>query len=709
MSTAPPAPALAELCRQARMAQRSGSLARAEQLWEQVLQYQANRADALYWLGVIRLQTGRIEQGMESVRRSIASDPMQPSAYSALGNALRILNRPVDALDQYRRALELDPRHVPALNNQGNALLDLGRPLEALESYERALRLRPDHHGALINRSKTLLTLRRLDAALASLDQCVALSPNDPESHQARGDVLLELWRPEAAVRSYERALELDPARVPTLYKRSIAMVQLGRHDAAAMSFARLLEIAPDHPYALGGLLWSRLMQCDWADWARLTERVIAGVEDGQPTIIPFAFLAVCGSAPTQLQCTRAYAGAHFPATREPPGRASPYRHERIRVAYLSADFGSHPVSALLVRVLELHDRRGFETLAISLQPAEPTPFGKRVSAACDDFLDASRMDDREIAALIRAREIDILVDLMGYTTGSRTAILAQRPAPVQVNYLGFPGTMGAPYIDYLLADEFVIPAAQRSAYSEKIVMLPDCFQANDNLREAVGNAPTRRELSLPDAAFVFCCFNNPYKINPICFDVWMRLLRAAANSVLWIYVKDPGAQANLRREAAQRGVDPARLVFAARLPYGEHLARLARADLFLDTLPFNAGTSASDALWAGLPVLSVAGEAMAARYAGSLLRAVGLPELVTANAEEYEAAALRYARSPDSLAELRARLARNRASLPLFDSGRFCRHLEAAFHGMWRLAERGEPAASFAVGAASFALGDAP
>jgi predicted O-linked N-acetylglucosamine transferase (SPINDLY family) len=248
---------------------------------------------------------------------------------------------------------------------------------------------------------------------------------------------------------------------------------------------------------------------------------------------------------------------------------------------------------------------------------------------------------------------------------------------------------MGAPYIDYILADEFVIPAAHRDAYAEKVVWLPGCFQANDDLREAAGEAPTRRELCLPETAFVFCCFNNTYKLNPVCFDVWMRLLRAAPNAVLWIYAKDPGAQDNLRREAAQRGVDSARLVFAARLPYGEHVARLARADLFLDTLPFNAGTSASDALWAGLPVLTLAGNAMAARYAGSLLQAVGLPELVTVTAAEYEAMALRLAQSPDSLARLRARLACNRASLPLFDSGRFCRHLEEAFHGMWQRAER--------------------
>jgi predicted O-linked N-acetylglucosamine transferase (SPINDLY family) len=731
VSTAPPE--LEELCRGARAAQLAGNLPLAEQLCLRILQRQANRADALHLLGVILIQTGRIQAGMESVRRSLEADPMQPAAYCALGNALRILNRPEEALAEYQHALDLDPRNVPALNNRGSAFADLGRPLEALESYESALRLKPDHPGALVNHGRALLllgrpadalasferalqlrgtfaaalaargtalfALRRLDEALASLDECLALSPNDPQLHHDRGDVLLELWRPAEASGSYERALELDPTRSLTRFKCSVAHVQLGSHAAAAASFARLLEIAPDYPFALGGLLWSRLMQCDWIDWAQITERALTGVAGGRATIIPFALLAVCGSPATQLQCAQAYASAYYPAAPDPLWRAAPYRHRKIRIAYLSADFGSHPVSALLVRILELHDRQRFETVALSLQPAEPTPFGKRVGAACDTFVDASRMNDREVAAAVRAREVDILVDLMGYTTGSRTAILAHRPAPVQVNYLGFPGTMGAPFIDYILADEFAIPVANRADYAEKVVWLPGSFQANDDLREVPGHRPTRGELSLPREAFVFCCFNNTYKINPACFDVWMRLLRTAEPSVLWIYAKDPVTQGNLRREAAQRGVDPARLIFAPRLPYREHLARLASADLFLDTFPFNAGTSASDALWTGLPVLTLAGEAMAARYAGSLLRAVGLPELVTRNADEYETTARHLARSPALLADLRARLTRDRPTLPLFDSARFCRHLEEAFHGMWQRSERGEAPASFAVG----------
>jgi predicted O-linked N-acetylglucosamine transferase (SPINDLY family) len=659
-----------------------------------------------------------MQEGMESVRLSIAADPMQPAAYSALGNALRILNRPEEALEQYRRALALDPRHVPALNNRGSALLDLGRPLEALESYECALRLKPHHTGALVNlgnalallgrsdealaayeraiqlqpgfgaalagRGRALLVLRRLDEALGTLEECLAVSPHDAQVHHDRADVLLESWRPEDAVRSYERALELDPARALTLYKRSIALVQLGRHGAAAASFARLLEIAPEYPFALGGLLWSRLMLCDWADWAQTTERAIAGVASGRPTIIPFALLAVSGSPQTQLQCTRAYASAGFAAAPEPLPREEAYRHERIRVAYMSADFGSHPVSALLVQVFELHDRRRFATTAISLQPAEPGPFGERVSSACDEFIDASRMNDREVAAMIRAREVDILVDLMGYTTGSRTAILAQRPAPVQVNFLGFPGTMGAPYMDYIVADARVIPESLRPFYLEKVAYLPNCFQPNDARRAIAPRAASRAASGLPEGAFVFCCFNNHYKISPPVFSVWMRLLRAVESAVLWLPGGSDTLMANLRREAAARDIAPRRLVFAPKLPdLADHLARYRLADLFLDTLPYNAHTTASDALWAGLPLLTCRGNSFAARVAASLLETLGLPELIADDLPSYEERAHRLATQPALLRALRERLAGNLRTSRLFDTVRYTGDLEALLEKM--------------------------
>lgn len=711
---------------------RAGNLEKARQLYTQIVESWPNHADALHMLGMVAIQSGYTETGMELIGRSLQINPGQPAAYSSLGNALRNLQRPQQALDHYDRALNLDPQFVPALYNRGSVLMDLQRPQEALESYERALLLRPKHVGALCNygnallalgrhqdallsyeralqlnpnfapaacaRGKTLRELHRLDEALHDLEHCLVLDSRMAAAHQERGSVLRELQRLDEAVLSYDRALELEPRCALTFFRRSIALVELGKNAAAAVSFARALAIAPDYPFALGGMLFSKRMLCDWTDWKRDSRQVVVDLNMGKPVIIPFTLLGVSDSAAAQLQCTRSYVRDHLPPAPEPLYNGERYRHGKIRIAYVSGDFRVHAVSALLARIFEQHDRKRFDVIAISLRPAEDSTLGRRLKAAFHEFIDVSQTSDLQVARLIRQREIDIVVDLMGFTGGSRTGIFAHRAAPIQVNYLGFPGTMGAPYMDYILADEFVIPNQSRQHYAEEIAWLPDCFQPNDNQRVISSKVPSRRELSLLDAGFVFCCFNNNYKINPTCFDVWMRLLRAIPHSVLWVLAEEAPVEKNLREEARRRGVDPERLIFARRIPYPDHLARLQCADLFLDTVPFNAGTTASDALWAGLPILTCAGEAFAARMAGSLLRAVGLPELITSSLDEYEAAALKLATTPPLLSELRSRLAQHRMTTPLFDSERFCRHLESAYVSMWERAERGMPPDSFVV-----------
>ncbi len=439
-----------------------------------------------------------------------------------------------------------------------------------------------------------------------------------------------------------------------------------------------------------------RLNDCDWTDTAAEADRIVRAVEDGRRAVAPFGFLAISSSPPAQLACARTCIADRHPPSSAPLWQGERYAHERIRVAYLSADLREHPVAYLMAELFERHDRRRFETVAVSFGSAAPSAMRTRLQQAFDRFLDVRAMSDREVAQQLRAMEIDIAVDLMGITAEARTGILALRAAPVQVNYLGFPGSMGADYIDYLIADRYLIPEQQRQHYAEQVVYLPDTFQANDATRPLAA-APRREALGLPESGFVFCSFNNSYKLTPEMFTLWMRLLQGVAGSVLWL-VGNAVVEANLKREAASRGVEPGRLVFAPRVGYAEHLARCAAADLFLDTLPFNAGTTASDALWSGLPLLTCSGEALAARMAGSLLQAVGLPELVTTTLAEYEARALALAREPRVLADLRARLTHNRGSAPLFDSDRFRRHLEAAYIGMWERQQRGEPPAAFAV-----------
>jgi predicted O-linked N-acetylglucosamine transferase (SPINDLY family) len=396
--------------------------------------------------------------------------------------------------------------------------------------------------------------------------------------------------------------------------------------------------------------------------------------------------------------CSQIWVRDKCSASPAPIWKGERYHHDRIRLAYLSADFRVHACSFLLAGLFEHHDRGRFETIAISFGDDDQSEMRSRVMAAFEHFIDVRNQGDLEVARLMRGLEVDIAVDLTGHTLSSRTGILAQRPAPVQVNYLGFPGTMGAPYMDYLIADAVVVPPGQEAHYAEKIVYLPECFQANDDRRGVGAMKPTRSAAGLPGSGFVFCCFNNSYKITPSLFERWLRLLKAVPGSVLWLFASRPVVVQNLRAEARRRGADPGQLVFAEALPYADYLARMQLADLFLDTLPFNGGTTASDALWAGVPVLTCPGEAFASRMAASLLSAIGLPELITHSLEEYESLALELARNPQRLAEIKSKLARNRDTYPLFDTDRFRRHIEAAYTTMWERYQRGEPPASFAV-----------
>lgn len=607
-----------------------GRLDEARAGYLEVLRLQPRHFDALHLLGALEMQAAQYEKALEFLDRAIAADASRSAAYSNLANALRMLNRPQEAIGRCDRALQLDPGNVAALVNRGLSLRDMERNAEALADLDRALALAPGSANILGN----------------------------------RGHVLRKL----------------------------------ARFEAAAACFSQLLAVAPEHEYARGALLHMRLQTCDWTEYAPTVERITASVRAGRRADYPFSFLAIARAAEDQRRCGETFVAHIHPGAPLPPLAAPREPGGRIRLAYLSGDFREHAISYLMAGVFEQHDRDRFETIAVSFRPADGGATGRRIAAAFERFIDVSQMNDREVAASLREMQVDIAVDLMGFTNGSRTPILAHRAAPVQVNYLGFPGTMGAGYMDYIIGDRFVIPEDRRAAYAEKVVWLPDCFQANDDKRAIAAPMPSRQESGLPASGFIFCSFNNGYKINPDIFEVWMRLLAAVPHSVLWLVADGDLARSNLRREAVTSGIDPSRLIFASRLDYPRHLARLGLADLFLDTLPFNAGTTASDALWAGVPVLTCAGEAFASRMSGALLSATGLPELITPSLEAYEASALDLASHPERLAGLRACLARNRDTCALFDTRRFCRNLEEAYGEMWARHCRGEPPADIAL-----------
>jgi predicted O-linked N-acetylglucosamine transferase (SPINDLY family) len=648
--------------------------------------------------GGIQLDRGEPTEALASYDRAVGLNPALAPAYYGRARTLMRLGRPQEALEAYDRAVQLIPGFVEAINDRGIALLELGRAEEALVSFDAVLARQPGASQALNNRGNALRSLKRFAEALACFDRALERAPTFFEALRNRAIVLRELGRAQEALEAQVTALTLRPEDVDTLRDRVETLLELKRHEEALETLERLATQNPGADYVAGLRLHLKHALCDWTSYSERVAELVAEVRDGRRADYPFPFLAVTDEAAAQRQCAGTFASHKFPPSPRPLAGASRYRHQRIRLAYLSADLRFHVVSSLLAGVFERHDRTRFELTAISFRPMEESSMGQRVHTAFDSFIDVSRRTDREVAQLVRDLEIDIAVDLMGYTHGARTGVFAHRPAPVQVSYLGYPGTSGAPYIDYLIADDFVVPERSRDHYAEKIVYLPDCFQASDDRRFLRAQVPSRQSLGLPESGFVWCCFNNDLKMNPHCFDIWMQLLHEIPDSTLWLLAESPAVERNLRAEAAARGVNAERLRFSPRVPYDEYLARLQCADLFLDTLPFNGGSTASDALWAGLPVLTCAGEAYASRMAGSLLRAIGLPELVTERPADYAVRALELARNPPLLQSVTERLVRNRAACPLFDTGSFCRHLEAAYVRMWERNEAGLPPETFTV-----------
>jgi len=712
----------------------SGQLEEAERLIGEAVVVNPRACDALYNRGSLLLKLNRVDEAVQCFDRAIALKPDYVEALGNRGSALLRLGRAPEALADAEKVTAMRPGLTQAWANHAGALLALNRPADALSSYDRALALRPDHAQVWKDRAASLLALDRHADALASLDKAVELEPKNPESLFKRADLLLWLKRHSEAVLAYEAFLALEPGHAEAWNLRGVALVELQRHaealvsfdraialdpghsdawnnranvlfelkrfEEAARAYERVLQLAPELPYVEGFLIQCRMRVCNWRSLEDDRRTLYAGLAAGKPIIDPQGNLAISRSPEDQLQCARIFMADE---TAGPPlWRGERYSHERIRVAYLTADFRPHPVAFLVAGVFEHHDKSRFETIGISFGPGTESEIHARIAAGFEHFFDVRSSGDGEVAALLKRMEVDIAVDLMAFTEGCRPAILAQRPAPVQVNFLGFPGTMGAAHMDYILADRILIPEDQQRYYAEAVVYLPDTYQANDSKRRVAEQTPTRAAAGLPDSGFVFCCFNNNYKIMPEMFDIWMRLLREVEGSVLWLLQDNATAAANLRREAQARGIAPERLVFAARTTPAEHLARQRLGDLFLDTSPYTAHTTCSDALWVGLPVVTYLGPTFASRVAASLLHAVGLPELVTARPDEYEALALHMARDADALGAVKAKLARNRYTHALFDTARFTRSLEKAFTRMAEQHQSALPPRSFAVEAAS-------
>ncbi len=691
----------------------NGRLQEAEAIYRQILKFQPKHFDSLHLLGVIAYQTKNYRSAVDLIGQAIEIYPHAAAFYSNRGNALLELKRQKAAIADYDKAILLKPDYAQAYNNRGSALQELKQLEAALASYDKAITLAPDYAQAYNHRGSALQELKRPDAAIASYDKAVSLNPGYAEAYSNRGIALQELKQLDAAVASFDKAISLKPDFADAYCNRGIALQELKRLDAAVASFDKAILLEPDlaEAYCNRGNALQELKLLDAAvasfdkaislkpdfadartrklfllaticDWGTIGEdaEMISTLGMSANAVQPFAMLALEDNPARHRARSETFARERYALSEPAPSAVPSTRPARLRIGYFSADFHGHAVMYQLIRTLELHDRTRFEVYAYSFGPPAEDAMRARAKQAVDVFREVRALGGRDIAALARQDRIDIAIDLMGYTRNARPEIFVHRAAPVQISYLGYPGTSGASFMDYLIADRIIIPQELRRHYCEKIIYLPHGHMATDNTKQIADRPLDRAQMGLPEQAFVFCCFNSSYKISPAEFDVWMRLLTRVEGSVLWLVRANSWAQQNLRTEALKRGVDPKRIIFAERVPMADHLARHRLADLFLDTFHYTGHSTAADALWAGLPLVTKLGQGFAARVAASLLHAVGLSGLVANSTEDYERLAVELAENPQKLAALKAMLQACRERAPLFDSEGFARHLEEAY-----------------------------
>jgi len=661
---------------------------RALRHYDRALRLNPELVPAAYNRAVLLQQFGRWDEAAAGYQQTLRLDPRHAEAWTNLGLLKGARGAWRDAIECHQHALRHNPQFAEAYNNLGTCLAAVRAFTQAVACYARAVELKPDLAAAFNNLGNTLLRMDRPREAIAALRQAAHLQPNLPEVHVNLGSALLRLRQfreraPESA--TPDRPLDVDT-------------------DEAIACFCTALKQNPRSLSALGQLIHELQHQCAWEELPNLVAALLQTLDNPDPTrpddlLPPFVFLTLpVPASPRQQQevaCHWARAAARLAMPGAPP-RLSEDR--RIRVGYLSADLRKHPVAELVVELLETHNRSRFAVTAYSYGPDDRSVLRHRIQNAVETFVDLRPVSLADAVERIRKDQIDILVDLTGFTQSARTEILASRPAPIQVNYLGYPGTLGADFVDYILVDHFIVPAEQQSAYHERLVHLPGCYQVNDSKRKLAGPIPSRPDLGLPIEGFVFCSFNSNYKITPRMFELWMQLLRQTPGSVLWLLQGNSRVPVNLQRAAERHGIASDRILFAPRLPLEQHLARHACADLFLDTFPVNAHTTASDALWAGLPVLTLCGETFISRVAGSLLHSLGLPELITDTFESYLDRALELAHSPRRLAELRARLAAARQTASVFQIVPAARAIEQAYETMVARCRAGLNPASFSI-----------
>ncbi|MDB5611728.1 MAG: uncharacterized protein JWP25_8628 [Bradyrhizobium sp.] len=680
--------------------QMQGKLDQAASAYNEAVKLRPAYAEAQFNLGVVLHQKHELDGAEAAYRRVIALNPGIAVAHNNLGTVLKDQGRLDEALAAFGNAIGLKAGYAEAFYNRATVLQQQARLEEALAAYGDAVGLRKDYADAINNAGIVLQELGRTGEAVDLYHRLIELMPAHADAHNNMGTALLSQGYLDEALAAFEQALRCKPDFPEVYYNLGNAWRERGNLAEAISAYRNALRLRPDDADAFSQLVYHRAQACAWDDYEAEQKKLIEMVRAGT-RVPPFYLLSTPATASDQLICAQHWIGPISPPRQavfdHVFDRGASVERGRIRLGYLSADYHQHATAQLTAELFELHDRDRFEVVAYSYGPDDKSPMRARLESAFDRFVDIRALSHRDAAGLIHADKVDILIDLKGYTHHARPAISAHRPAPVQVSYLGYPATMGADFIDYIIVDPFVVPSTQQPFFSERLVHLPGSYQVNDRRRD-VAKDISRQACGLPADGLVFCSFNNSYKISPAFFDIWMRLLRSVPGSILWLLETNELVKGNLRMEAEKRGADSSRLIFAPIVPSAEHLGRHRHADLFLDTLPCNAHTTASDALWAGLPVLTCSRDTFAGRVAGSLLTAIGMPELVTGSLEEYERTALALGRAPDRLIALRQKLEKNRSASSLFDLPKLSGNIEAAYARMWQTWLSGQKPAAFSI-----------
>jgi len=695
-----------------------GDFAGAAALFEKAAHLNPADPVVFYQLASSLVELERYGEALAAFDAAIALKSDVPRLHAGRGGVLHALQRTDEAIAAYDAALALRPNDALTLSNRAAALQLAGRNEAALRDIERSLALRPDDPKSLVQRAVIRLDRSETDKALADFEHALRLQPDNTEIAMQLGAVLMKcngtvraievysevvardrsnvdafagrggayylLHRHDQAIADFDAALALEPQSATHCYNRANALAGLNRHEEALADIERALALEPSLADAMATRFSIVAARCDFSGRDRAGADLVSACRGGK-YVYPYVLLYAVDDPGLHLATARNAAG---PSLRPRPRLVV---HDRLRIGYLSADLRNHVVAHQFVEVLERHDRRGFETIGISLSPGDDSPMRRRIVKAFDRFVESGDCSDGDLARLIARLDLDIVVDLTGHTERGRTKALKERPAPVAVNFLGYPGTLGADYVDYVIADAAVIPPEAEAFYAEKIVRLPFSFMPRDTTIPP-GSMPSRAAAGLPPTGIVFGAFANPYKIDPTVFAVWMDLLKAVTDSVLWLNVAEDAARANLHGAAAAHGVDPTRLVFAERLAdNADYLGRLKRIDVFLDTACYGAHATASDVLWAGVPLVTVSGRSFATRVGASMLKFAGLAELAATDLAAYRAIALGLAENPERRAAIRAHLDRERTRL--FDMGRFARALESAYRTMMDQARDGRRA----------------